>query len=344
MRAVVITKHGPPEVLQVQERPDPPVGPGQVRIAVKAAGINFADTMARAGTYPDAPPVPCVVGYEVAGEVESVGDGVEGHSIGDRVVAGTEFNGHAELVTVPADQALPLPKKLSFEQGAAFPVNYGTAYAALVIMGGLAEGERALIHAAAGGVGIAATQIAKLRGAEIFGTASASKHDAIAEQGVDHAIDYRNRDFAAEVMRITNGEGVDVIMDAIGPSSFRKDYRILRQGGRLIMYGASEIQTGEGRDLKAVAKAVARMPRATMPWWKSLAVMNENKGVFGLNMLSWWQREGGLDRVIEPLQADLEKGRLVPVVSEAFPFDRAAEAHRFISDRKNIGKVVLTPE
>ena len=344
MRAVVITRHGPPEVLRVEERPDPPVGPGQVRIAVKAAGINFADLMARAGTYPDAPPVPCVVGYEVAGEVESVGDGVEGTSVGDRVLAGTEFNGQAELVTVPADQALPLPKELSFEEGAAFPVNYGTAYAALVIMGGLKEGERVLIHAAAGGVGISATQIAKLRGAEIFGTASPSKHDAIAEQGVDHAIDYRNRDFAAEVMRITNGEGVDVIMDAIGPSSFRKDYRILRPGGRLIMYGVSEIQTGEGRDLKAVAKAVARMPRATMPWWKSVGVMNENKGVFGLNMLSWWQREGGLDRVIEPLQADLEAGRLKPVVSEAFPFDRAAEAHRFISDRKNVGKVVLVPE
>jgi NADPH:quinone reductase-like Zn-dependent oxidoreductase len=344
VRAVVITRNGPPEVLQVQERPDPPVGAGEVRIAVKAAGINFADLMARAGTYPDAPPVPCVVGYEVAGEIESVGDGVEDHKVGDRVLGGTKFNGYAELVTVPADQALPLPKDLSFEEGAAFPVNYGTAYAGLVIMGGLKEGERVLIHAAAGGVGISATQIAKLRGAEIFGTASPSKHDAIVEQGVDHPIDYRNQDFAAEVMRLTGGEGVDVIMDAIGPSSFRKDYRILRSGGRLIMFGASEIQTGEGRDLKAVAKALARMPRATMPWWKSVGVMNENKGVFGLNMLSWWEREGGLDRVTEPLLGDLQAGKLRPVVSESFPFDRAADAHRFISDRKNVGKVVLTPD
>jgi NADPH:quinone reductase-like Zn-dependent oxidoreductase len=344
MRAVVITRNGPPEVLQVQERPDPPVGPGQVRIAVKAAGINFADTMARAGTYPDAPPVPCVVGYEVAGEIESVGDAVEGHAVGDRVIAGCEFNGQAELVTVPADQALPLPKALSFEEGAAFPVNYGTAYAALVIMGGVSEGERVLIHAAAGGVGISATQLAKLRGAEVFGTASPSKHDAIAEQGVDHPIDYRNQDFATEVMRLTDCEGVDVIMDAIGPSSFRKDYRILRQGGRLIMYGASEIQTGEGRDLRAVARALARMPLATMPWWKSAGIMNENKGVFGLNMLTWWREEGSLDRMVEPLMADLEAGRLAPVVAEAFPFDRAADAHRFIADRKNIGKVVLVPD
>ena len=343
MRAVVIPRHGPPEVLRVEERPDPPVGPGEVRVAVRAAGINFADTMARAGTYPDAPPVPCVVGYEVAGEVESVGEGVDAHAVGDRVVAGTRFGGYAELVTVPAVQAWSLPESLSFEEGAAFPVNYGTAYAALVIMGGLKEGERALIHAAAGGVGTAATQIARSRGAVIFGTASASKHDAIRAQGVEHPIDYRNRDFADEVMRITGGEGVDVIIDAIGPSSFRKDYRILRQGGRLIMYGASEIQTGESRDLIAVARAITAMPLATMPWWKSAGIMNENKGVFGLNMLSWWDREGGLERVTEPLLAALRGGELRPVVAEAFPFDRAADAHRFIAERRNVGKVVLVP-
>ncbi len=124
MRAVVITKHGGPEVLQVEDRPDPPVGAGEVRIAVKAAGINFADLMARTGVYPDAPKPPCVVGYEVAGEVESVGEGVDGFAVGDRVLAGTSFGGYAELVSVPADQVIALPKQVSFEQGAAFPVNY----------------------------------------------------------------------------------------------------------------------------------------------------------------------------------------------------------------------------
>jgi NADPH:quinone reductase-like Zn-dependent oxidoreductase len=343
MRAVVITRHGGPEVLQVEQRPDPPVGPGEVRIAVRAAGINFADTLARAGTYPDAPPPPCVVGYEVGGEIESVGEGVDSLKPGDRVMAGTRFGGHAELVTVPASQAIPLPRRLGFAEGAAFPVNYGTAYAGLVIMGGLKEGERALIHAAAGGVGIAATQIARTRGAEIFGTASASKHDAIREQGVDHPIDYRTQDFEAEVMRLTGGEGVDVAFDAIGPSSFQKSYRVLRQGGRLIMYGASEIQTGERRDLRAVARGLARMPLATMPWWKSYGVMNENKGVFGLNMLSWWDREGSIDRMIEPLEKGLRRRELRPVIAQSFPFDRAADAHRFIAERRNIGKVVLVP-
>ncbi len=339
----MITRHGAPEVLRVEERPDPPVGAGEVRIAVRAAGINFADLMARAGVYPDAPPPPCVVGYEVAGEVESVGEGVSEHKVGDRVIAGTRFGGYAELVSVPVDQVVPLPKKFSFEQGAAFVVNYTTAYAALVIMGGLKADERLLIHAAAGGVGIAATQLASAIGAEIFGTASPSKHDVIRAQGVEHAIDYRNQDFAAEAMRITGGTGLDLIIDAIGPSSFRKDYGILRSGGRLVMYGASEIQTGEKRDIAAALRGLARMPVATLPWWRSLQVMNENKGVFGLNMLKWWDAEG-LDRALEPLSPRLKKGEFEPVVAEAFPFERAADAHRFIAERRNVGKVVLTPE
>jgi NADPH:quinone reductase-like Zn-dependent oxidoreductase len=344
VKAVVLTRTGGPEVLRVEERPDPEAGPGEVRIAVRAAGINFADTLARVGLYPDAPKPPCVLGYEVAGEVESVGEGVTGHAVGDRVVAGTRFGGQASMVTVPAEQALPLPDRLSFEQGAAFPVNYGTAYAALVLMGSVREGTRVLIHAAAGGVGISATQIARNAGAEIFGTASPAKHDAIMEQGVDHAIDYRNLDFEEEVSRITNGEGIDLVLDALGPSSFRKDYRLLRSGGRLVMYGLSENSHEGRRSIPATLKSLAAMPTATMPWWKSLMVMNENKGVFGLNMLSWWEREGNLDRVTEPLMADLEAGRLDPVVAEAFPFEKAGDAHRFIAERRNVGKVVLFPQ
>ena len=339
----MLTGTGGFEVLQVQEHPDPSVGPGEVRIAVKASGINFADTMARVGLYPDAPKPPCVLGYEVAGVIESVGEGVGDHKVGDRVVAGTRFGGQAELVTVPAEQVLPLPDGLSFEQGAAFPVNYGTAYAALILMGSLRKGDRVLIHAAAGGVGISATQIARNVGAEIFGTASPSKHEAIRSQGVAHPIDYRSLDFEVETMRLTDGEGVDLIIDALGPTSFRKDYRLLRPGGRLVMYGLSEGSKEGKRDIPAMLKSLAAMPIATMPWWKSLVVMNENKGVFGLNMLKWWDAEGSLDRVVEPLMADLEAGRIDPVVAEAFPFERAGDAHKFIAERRNVGKVVLFP-
>ena len=245
-------------------------------------------------------------------------------------------------MTAPAEQVIPLPGRLTFEQGAAVPVNYLTATAGLIVMAGLKAGERVLIHSAGGGMGISATQVAKRVGAEIFGTASAAKHDAIRAQGVDHPIDYRTQDFAEEVRRITGGEGIDVAFDALGPKSFRKDYRLLREGGRLVMYGYAESESAGGRNLAAFAGTLARAPFATFPWWKSLAVMNENKGVFGLNMLSWWKREG-LARVLKPLSADLEAGHYDPVVAESFPFERAADAHRFIAERRNVGKVVLTP-
>src|ERR1700716_935239 len=228
MRAVVVTKHGPPDVLQVEERPAPdrPLG-GQVAIDVAAAGINFADTMARVGLYPDAPKPPVVVGYEVAGTVSAVGPGVEGLEPGQRVMAGTRFGGHAEQILVKAADVVPLPDELSFEQGAAIPVNYSTAWAGLIRYGTLQPGERVLIHAAAGGVGIAATQIAKRLGAEVYGTASPGKHDACRGFGVDHAIDYTQDGWERDVPEF------DVIMEAIGGKSFRTSYHLLAPRGRL---------------------------------------------------------------------------------------------------------------
>jgi NADPH:quinone reductase-like Zn-dependent oxidoreductase len=310
---------------------------------VRAAGLNFADTMARVGLYPAAPKPPCVLGYEVAGEVETIGEGVSGLTVGQRVMAGTKFGGQAELAVAQARDVMPMPEHLSFEEGAAFCVNYGTAYAALMIMGGLREGNRVLIHAAAGGVGIAATQVARIAGAEIFGTASAAKHEAIKAQGVDHTIDYRTQDFKAEIRRLTNGEGVDVILDPMGPTSFRKDYRILRPGGRLIMYGLSEAMNENGRDMRAALRSLLRMPTSTMPWWNAGRLLNQNRGVFGLNLLSWWRREGGMDRITAPLLSDLNSKQLMPVVARSYPFEQAGDAHRYLAERRNIGKVVLTP-
>ena len=337
-----MTATGPPENLVVEERPDPVAGPGEIRIAVKAAGVNFAELLARSGVYPDAPKPPCVLGYEVAGEVESLGEGVEEFVLGDAVFAPTLFGGQAELVTVPAENARAKPARLSFEKAAALPVNYTTALAALVEMGGLHEGQRILIHAAAGGVGTAAIQIAREIGTEIFGTASAGKHDVLREMGVDHPIDYRNDDFEELVNEITSGEGVNLIIDATGPTNFRKDYRILRPGGKLVMFGLSEVQGAKGFLDRRTFGALVRMPFATNPWWKSLAVMSENKGVFGLNLLDWWKDEG-MGRLGKMLGDRLDAGLFDPVVSRSFGFEEAAEAHRFIESRQNIGKVLLTP-
>src|ERR1700722_8948536 len=188
MRQVVITRYGTPEVLQVRETPDLAPRDGEVRIAVRAAGVNFADVMARLGLYPHAPKPPVVVGYEVAGVVDAVGCGVTSCREGDRVVALTYFGGYATQAIVPAGFAFAIPDALSATDAAAIPVNYLTAYLALYRLANVTAGETVLIHGAGGGVGIAATQLARLRGATILGTASSMKHDAIRREGVDHAI------------------------------------------------------------------------------------------------------------------------------------------------------------
>src|SRR3954463_8671958 len=262
MRAAVLPRHGGPEVFEIQDRPEPTLGPGRVRVRVRAAGVNFADLMARQGLYPDAPDLPAILGYEVAGDVEEVGDGVERVKPGDRVWAACRFGGYAELASVRERDLGVLPEDWSYEEGAALPVVYGTAYASLVAFGNLRAQERLLIQAAAGGVGIAATQIGKLLGAEIFGTASASKHDAIRGFGVQHAIDYRDKDFAEEVRRITGDEcPLDLIVDGIGAASWKAGYKLLRPGGRLVMIGASSFVSGEKRNLPRAAANLARVPR-----------------------------------------------------------------------------------
>jgi NADPH:quinone reductase-like Zn-dependent oxidoreductase len=324
----------------VRERPDPgPPGEGQVRVRVRAAGINFADLMARSGLYPEAPKPPCVVGYEFAGDVESVGEGVEGVSEGDRVLGGSRFGSYAELVNAEAAQVLPLPEQWSYEQGAATPVTYATAYAGLIRFGGLEEGERVLVQAAAGGVGIAATQIAKLAGAaEVYGTASSSKHEAIRRLGVDHPIDYREQDFVKEVRRIAGeGQPLDLILDAVGGGSFRKSFSLLRPGGRLVCFGASAVQSGERRSIPGALKALLQTPR-----FNPLKLMRDSKSVIGLNMLALLDAKGTLEEYVEPLRRWMEAGSIEPVVAEAFPLERGAEAHRYMHERRNVGKVVLT--
>jgi NADPH:quinone reductase-like Zn-dependent oxidoreductase len=333
VRVVEITKHGPPEVLQIRERPAParPLG-DQVLVDVKAAGINFADTMARIGLYQDAPKPPCVVGYEVAGTIAAVGPGVEGLAPGDRVMAGTRFGGYAEHVLAKASDVVPLPDRLTFEQGAAIPVNYSTAWAGLIRYGSLRAGERVLLHAAAGGVGIAATQIAKRHGAEVWGTSSPGKHAAIRELGVDHPLDYTRKGWERDLPPF------DLVMDAIGGKSFRTSYDLLRPGGRLVCFGASAVTSGEKRSVTTALRTVVRMPRFGL-----IKQMSSSKAVIGLNMLRLWDDAGTLDPWIEPLRALMDDGTIAPVVAEAFPFDRAPDAHRMIAERRNVGKVVLVP-
>ncbi|MGH3674491.1 MAG: synaptic vesicle VAT-1 family membrane protein [Mycobacterium sp.] len=334
MRAVVITKHGDLSVLKVQERPDPPPpSAGEVRIAVRAAGVNFADHLARVGLYPGAPKPPCVVGYEVSGTIEAVGDGVDPARVGERVFGGTRFGGYAEIVNVAASDAVPLPDKLSFEQGAAIPVNYATAWAALHGYGSLRAGERVLIHAAAGGVGIAAIQLAKAAGAEIHGTASPGKHAQLIEMGVDRAIDYRRDGWWKGL------PPYDIVLDAIGGQSLKRSYSLLRPGGRLVAYGFSAMQQGDKRSVRTAVPQLLPMLRG----FNLVKQLSESKAVIGLNMLALWDDRGTLEPWIAPLRTAMDDGIVAPVVHAAVPFDKAAEAHRILAARENVGKVVLVP-
>ena len=339
MRALVITEHGGPEVLKIEERPDPQPGPGEVRVKVRAAGINFADVLARMGLYEDAPKPPCVVGYEFAGDIESVGEAVTDFTPGQRVLGGCRFGGYAELVVTGASELLPLPDDWSYDEGAALVVHYVTAYAGLVRYGSLRPGEDVLLHAAAGGVGIAATQVARAEGAgTIYGTASRSKHDVIRSLGVDHPIDYTTQDFRKEVRRIAGEDHpLDLVMDAIGGSSFRKSWSLLGAGGRLVCFGASSVMQGDKRSVRALARSLA-----TTPVFHPLSMMRSSRSVIGLNMLRLWDAKGSFDEYLAPLREGIASGKLRPVVAEAFPLERAADAHRFLAERRNIGKVVLT--
>jgi NADPH:quinone reductase-like Zn-dependent oxidoreductase len=337
MRQAVITRHGPPEVFDIREAPDPTPAAGELRIRVRAAGINFADILARLGLYPDAPKPPMVVGYEVAGRVDAIGSDVTGFSEGDRVVALTRFGGYSDAVVAPATLCFHFPDQLSDSEAAAVPVNYLTAAIALYRMAALAPGETVLVHNAGGGVGIAATQLARLRRANVIGTASAMKHDALRSFGVDHAIDYRHANVAEEVRKVTQGRGVDVVLDPIGGRSFTDSYRLLAPLGRLIIFGLSAAAPGERRSWLRALRTWSSTPR-----FDPLSMIHRNRGVFGLNVGHLWEERSQLAPLITMLMTELGAERLRPVVAKTFPLERVVDAHRFIQSRANIGKVVLT--
>ena len=339
MRAVFIARRGGPEVLEVREVPDPLPGPGQVRISVRAAGLNFADVMARMGLYPDAPELPAVVGYEVAGLVDAVGAGVTSPALGDRVLALVRFGGQAEKVVLPAAHATPMPEGMTFEQGAALPVNYLTAYHALFRVGHLSRGQSVLVHMAAGGVGIAALQLCRtVPGVTVYGTASASKHGVIREEGCQHPIDYRTRDYEAEVRKLSGGRGVDLVLDALGGADWKKGYGLLRPGGMLVTFGFANLATGPRRSLLVAARQLLSVPR-----FSPITLMDDNRGVAGVNLGHLW---GEPEMVLGELSAILglfREGKIRPRVDSTFRLEEAGRAHERLQGRGSVGKVLLVP-
>ncbi len=338
MKQIWITKAGGPEVLQIKDAPDPSPAPGEVRIRVEASGVNFADIMGRMGLYPDLPPVPVVPGYEVSGRIDAVGANVDADWLGRDVIALTRFGGYADVISVPANQVFQRPPALTALEAAALPVNYFTAWQLIVVMGGLKRGETVLIHSAGGGVGIAATQIAKHIGATIIGTASAGKHAELREIGADHLIDYTKEDFEAQARAITGGRGVELILDAVGGDSLKKGYRLLAPTGRLGIFGMSSAATGKQRNVLGLVRALAQTP-----WlqFNPVALMNANKGVFGVNLGHMWNEVGRIRGWADEILDLAAQGALKPRIARTFPFEEVAAAHDFVQERRNIGKVLL---
>lgn len=337
MRQVWITRVGPPEVLELRAAPDPSPRPGEVRIRVKASGINFADIMARLGLYPDAPKLPAVVGYEVAGDIDAVADGTR-RTPGERVLALTRFGGYSDVVCVAENQALPLPDGMTYEEGAAVPVNYLTAYQMLVQMGSLKRGERVLVHSAGGGVGLAAIDICHIYGAEVFATASPSKHAILEQRAVLHRIDYLTKDYEQEIRHLTGGRGVHIVLDAMGGNHWKKGYRCLAPTGRLVMFGLSDAATSKTRSLLSVAKTLLRTPMFSFPPPK---LINDNKALIGVNLGHLWGETDMLLGWFNQILDWYREGKVRPTVGARFPLAEAAAAHHYIQDRKNVGKVVL---
>lgn len=339
MRALWNAKYGGPEVLEVRESPDPEPAAGEVRIRVKAAGLNFSDISARQGLYPDAPKFPTVMGYEGSGVVDALGSGVTSPKVGTRVAFVKRFGAQADTVCVAAAQALAIPDRMSFEEAAGLPVVYITAYHMIHRVAHVRSGESVLIHMAAGGVGIAALQLCKAIGnVTTFGTASASKHDVIREHGCTHPIDRHSQDYVEEVRRITNGRGVDVVLDPLGGKDWKKGFSLLPPVGRLVTFGFANMSSGDKRNYFRVANQLL-----SVPLWSPLGLMDGNRTVAGVNIGHLWDEMHILAEELGAILELYEQGKIAPRIDGVYSFANASEAHRRIQDGKNVGKIVLTP-
>ena len=336
MKAIFLVRNGSAATaFETREMPMPIVGAGQVLIKVEAFGLNFADVMARRGMYKEAPPIPCVLGYDVAGIVTQTGPEVHHVKTGDRVTAMTRFGGYAEYVLTAASGVAAIPASIAMPAATALATQYCTAYYAAAEMVNLHEGDKVLIHAGAGGVGTALIQFAKFKGCEIFSTAGSEEKLAyLKASGVHHPINYQTSNFESEIKKITSGEGVDVIFDAVGGQSVLRGFRSLQAGGRIICYGAAaitnrnifgKIKTGIGFGL-----------------YHPIMFMVSSKSMLGLNMLKI------ADHKPERIQACLkeviqltDRGVFNPLPPTVFSAKEIAVAHEYLENRKSVGKVAL---
>jgi NADPH2:quinone reductase len=322
MKAVLCKQWGPPETLTIEEVESLAVGAGQVKVAVHTCGINFGDTLMILGRYQVKPPFPFTPGFEVAGEITAVGEGVTQYKPGDRVIAFTDYGGYAEEVVTRATSCLPIPDKMPFVDAAAFMVTYGTSHLALDHRAHLQAGEVLLVHGAAGGVGLTAVEIGKQMGATVIATASTPAKLAIAQQyGADHLINYREENFRDRVKEITGGAGADVIYDPVGGDVFDQSLRCINWEGRLLFIGFAR----------------GRIPQApaNLTLVKNCSIVGVYWGAYAL------KQPITLLQSMQTLLGWYSRGQLKPHISATYPLEQVAEAMNMLTNRQSTGKVVL---
>ncbi len=341
MRALVIPKHGPPSVFEEREMPDRRLAPKDLRVRIEAAGVNFADLMGRVGLYPDAPPMPYAPGYEIAGVVEEAGDKVNAaFTPGTRVMATTRFWGYADSARIAQHWAVPIPDSIDFETAAAVPVNYLTAYLGLIHCGNARAGERVLVHGGAGGVGLAVLDLARPLGIELYATAGSDEKCRKLEQlGVAKAFNYRTQDYAEASRKELRGGGYQLILDPLGPESFQKGMDLLEPLGRIVCYGFSSLVTGPKRKLWHAVTSVMKSQKVN-----PITLMNQNKGVFGLNLAQLFTQRELHQTAMQRMAEMLTDGHIKPTIDRTFPFtaEGAAASHTYLHERRNFGKVLLS--
>lgn len=334
MRAVTFRRPGPPESLHVGEAPDPKAGPGEVLIQVQAAGINFTDVLARQGLNPEAPRPPYVLGHETSGDVIAVGEGAARFRVGQRVLAYHLTGGYAERIAVPEEQVIAIPDSLAYQCAVVLPLNYGAAYVALYRTGPVEPGMRIFIHAAAGGVGMAAVDLSRRAGLEMTGTAGTHfKRARLLTEGVKHVVQSRHLHIARMARRIYGGRGYDIVLDSVGGPSIRDGLRSLRPGGRVVSLGVSGLS---GRSLLGAVGYLLRAPRFTF-----IDLLRPSLGLHGVNLRELIRNRTLMRKVLEDLVALTQSGEITPQPGRVMSLSEAGEAHRLLQSRANVGKIVL---
>jgi len=338
-KTLVLTGHGGYDVLQVQDKPKPVPQEGEVLVEMRACGINFAELMARQGMYDRAQKTPCVLGFEGAGEVVSLGPGVTEFKVGSRVICCAPSGLWVQYAAVPVTRCFAMPEGMTYEEGAAIPVNYVTAYHMLFDMGNLRPGKSVLIHMVAGGVGNAAVQLCRsVDDVTIFGTCSAAKHPIMKKAGVDHPIDYRTQDYSKVIGNIAP-KGVDIVLDPLSGADSVKGYNLLKPLGTIIHFGAATMVTGPVRNLWQAAKT----------WWNTtnynpLSMMSRNKCVAGYHMGHLINNPETIQDAVAQIFQLYKEGKVKPVIDSVWPLEDVRLAMARMHDRKNVGKVVLAPQ